>query len=76
MQQALNAKDYSLLSKLAHKAKSSVSIMGMNDLAAELKLLENLSYEGKEPEKYGNIVTRFTNDCLDAIEELHSIKPE
>jgi HPt (histidine-containing phosphotransfer) domain-containing protein len=70
MKQALNEKNYLTLSKLAHKAKSSVSIMGMESLAADLKTFEILSHEGKEPERYQGFVTSFINDCNEAVEEL------
>jgi HPt (histidine-containing phosphotransfer) domain-containing protein len=76
MQKTLIEKDYLVLSKLAHKAKSSVSIMGMTDLANDLRNLEISSHEGKETEKYAGIVDRFINDCNIAIEELKNISPE
>jgi HPt (histidine-containing phosphotransfer) domain-containing protein len=70
MNQSLAEGNWLQLSKHAHKAKSSVAILGMNELAADLKTLEILANDGKETEKYANIVARFTNDCIEAIEEL------
>lgn len=77
MDKALGEKNYSLLGKLSHKAKASVSIMGMNDLAAALKELELKAAESKEIELYPAYVDKFKNDCSIAVEELYShIKTE
>lgn len=70
MQRFLNEKDYVSMGKLAHKAKSSVAIMGMNDLAAKLKTLELLGKEGKDSEKYPDMVSDFVEQCKLAIIEL------
>jgi len=70
MLQSLELKDWVSLSKLAHKAKSSVSIMGMNDLAEKLKYLEHSAFEEKDIDSYQPIVNQFMVDCSDAIEEL------
>lgn len=70
MTKALSEKKYVILSKLAHKAKSSVSIMGMNDLAQDLKRLELLAAESKEIEIYQSIVDKFKADCAIAVSEL------
>jgi HPt (histidine-containing phosphotransfer) domain-containing protein len=67
---ALSNKEWSILSKLAHKAKSSVSIMGMLDLADVLKKLELNAAAGKEIESYKAIVDKFVNDCKIAEKEL------
>jgi HPt (histidine-containing phosphotransfer) domain-containing protein len=71
MRKYLEEKDYLSLGKLAHKSKSSVAIMGMNDLAAELKILELLAKESKEIEKYPSMVDNFIRQCEAAITELH-----
>ena len=65
-----NNKDYTELSKTAHKAKSSVSVVGMNELADNLKTLEMLAKEGKSPEKYKEIIDSFEFNCNSACEEL------
>jgi len=65
-----NNKDYTELSKAAHKAKSSVSIVGMNQLADNLKTLEMLAKEGISPEKYKDIIDSFEFNCNSACEEL------
>jgi HPt (histidine-containing phosphotransfer) domain-containing protein len=43
MHQLADQEKWEELGKLAHKAKASASIMGMSDLAAELKQLEQLT---------------------------------
>jgi len=72
MDKALLDKNYDNLSKLSHKAKASVSIMGMNDLATKLKELEQNAAELKEIETYPAYVDKFKNDCAIAIDELYS----
>jgi HPt (histidine-containing phosphotransfer) domain-containing protein len=74
MDNHLNNKEYELLGKLAHKAKSSVSIMGLNDLAVELKELENLAREGKMPERYPVIISHFKDTTTIALKELEVVK--
>ena len=69
----LEKKEYELLGKLAHKAKSSISIMGMYDLALELKTLENLAREGMQTEKYADIISSFKYQTQLAVEELKEV---
>jgi HPt (histidine-containing phosphotransfer) domain-containing protein len=73
MQKYLDEKNYSLLGKLAHKAKSSVAIMGMNELADDLKTLEIKAKEGKDPETYPGYVEKFIGLTKQAIAELEEI---
>ncbi len=67
-------KDWKSLGLLAHKAKSSVAIMGMDQQAGELKQLEQLTREGLETESYASYIDRFEHTCLRAIDELKSVK--
>jgi HPt (histidine-containing phosphotransfer) domain-containing protein len=69
----LAEKKYHTLGLLAHKAKSSVAIMGMNDLATMLKIFELQAKEGKETEKYGSYIARFRNDTGEALKELDDL---
>ncbi len=73
MKALLDAKSYKLLGLLAHKAKSSVSIMGMNDLALMLKTFELQAREEKETHLYESYVTRFRTETRGAIEELEDL---
>lgn len=51
--------DFNALGALAHKAKSSVAVMGMNSLATDLKTLELSAKSGENPDQYPVIVNRF-----------------
>lgn len=73
IQKYLDDKDYNMLGKLAHKAKSSVAIMGMNELAEDLKSLEINTKDKKETESYPIIVEKFINTTKQAIAELNEI---
>lgn len=73
MQVHLDQKDYLALGKLAHKAKSSISIMGMNDLAADLKTLELLTKDNSETQSYPGFVEKFIKQTKEAIIELKEI---
>ncbi len=62
LQLHFETKNWLKLGKIAHKAKSSVSIMGMDNTAKLLKELELLSCEEKEIERYGLILTEIFKD--------------
>jgi HPt (histidine-containing phosphotransfer) domain-containing protein len=66
----LKNKDYTALGALAHKAKSSVAVMGMNQLAADLKTLEICAKAGTDPESYPTLVDRFLEQVTLTGEEL------
>jgi HPt (histidine-containing phosphotransfer) domain-containing protein len=66
-------KKYTSLGLLAHKAKSSVAIMGMNDLAFMLKTFELQAKEGKEYELYESYINRFKTDTDSAVRELDDL---
>jgi HPt (histidine-containing phosphotransfer) domain-containing protein len=68
-----DAKNFTSLGLLAHKAKSSVAIMGMKDLADMLKTFELQAKEGKQPELYKSYIDRFKNDTSEAIKELDDL---
>ncbi len=67
-------KDWYNLGLVAHKAKSSVAVMGMERQAAALKNLEMLAKEEKDVDKYIDIINIFKEDCQKAIQELEIIK--
>jgi len=66
-------KNYKALSNLAHKAKSSVAIMGMDSLANMLKTFEIQATEGKNSKMYESYIQRFENDTKYALEEIDSL---
>lgn len=63
-------KNYIELARTAHKAKSSVAIMGMYELSEDLKTLELLAKDGMSPEKYREIIDKFDSECKNACTEL------
>jgi HPt (histidine-containing phosphotransfer) domain-containing protein len=64
---------YLELGREAHKAKSSVMIMGMDDLGWDLKALQLATIAGTKVETYGSYVDRFEKECTLAIEELQQV---
>ena len=70
MPQLLQKKEYNDLSKLAHKAKSSVAVMGMNHVADLLKELEILASQEKDVERYEQMVNEFIEQSQLALAEL------
>jgi HPt (histidine-containing phosphotransfer) domain-containing protein len=66
-------KEYELLGRLAHKAKSSISIMGLHELAIDLKNFENLAKAGEEVERYPYFIDKFKAETQEAIEELDEV---
>jgi HPt (histidine-containing phosphotransfer) domain-containing protein len=72
MKSLLKKKDHYNLGLLAHKAKSSVAIMGLEELSIMLKEFEINAKANSEPEKYPVYISRFENDTEDAIIELKS----
>jgi HPt (histidine-containing phosphotransfer) domain-containing protein len=73
MMRRYTEKNYVLLGLLAHKAKSSVAIMGMNDLALMLKTFELQAKEGKQDELYESYITRFKVETDEAVKELEDL---
>jgi HPt (histidine-containing phosphotransfer) domain-containing protein len=69
----LKENNYHSLGNLAHKAKSSVAIMGMDSLANMLKNFELQAREGKNTDKYESYISRFESDTKSALEELDTL---
>jgi HPt (histidine-containing phosphotransfer) domain-containing protein len=62
--------DWQELSKIAHKAKSSVAIMGMRDVTKKLRELEKLAKEEKQVHSYPGYIDYFTEASREAVAEL------
>jgi HPt (histidine-containing phosphotransfer) domain-containing protein len=73
MNELYENKEWVKLGMLAHKAKSSIVIMGMDKLAKELKDFELLAKNGKKTETYRNYIDNFSNQCRMAVDELKEI---
>lgn len=72
MPELLQKKDYDGLSKMAHKAKSSVAVMGMTDVAELLKELEILAHDKREVGRYKPLISSFLEQSELAVSELES----
>ena len=62
--------EYRQLGLLAHKAKSSVAIMGMSELADILKNFELSAKAGQNVEMYESYINKFHDDTKAAVSEL------
>jgi HPt (histidine-containing phosphotransfer) domain-containing protein len=71
MRALLSAGDLNSLGMLAHKAKSSVAIMGMADLASMLKTFELEGKEGKNKENFESYINRYERESNEAVIELY-----
>jgi HPt (histidine-containing phosphotransfer) domain-containing protein len=67
-------KDWLNLGKLAHKAKSAILMVGMKELAEDLKKLEENAKEGININEYQEIIVKFVRDSNLAIEELKNVR--
>ena len=70
MQSALENKDWEKLSEAAHKAKSSIGIVGMNKTKEEMHELEIDTKNNEKEETYVRRVNEFIKICKEAVLEL------
>ena len=75
MPELLLKADYDRLSKMAHKAKSSLAVMGMAEVADMLQKLEILAQKGDEIESYAGMIDLFITKSDEAIHELQQAYP-
>lgn len=73
MQEVINANDWDALRSLAHKAKSTLSIFGMQKLANDMDMWEKLAKRGEQTNTYQDRLDNFHDISLDAIVELNEI---
>jgi len=71
LKNALNNKNWDEVREIAHKAKSSVNIMGLNELSEEMAKLEKLAKNYEQTETYAEIVSHFETVLTEALEELN-----
>jgi len=71
MKDLLSKQKYYELGLLAHKAKGSVTVMGMEEAAKMLKEFELAAKAGEQKEKYGEFITRFEADAAIVIDEMN-----
>lgn len=70
MNQLYQSGDYLALGKEAHKAKSSLQIIGMSELELEMKQFQLKTIAGTDIESYPAYIKKFELDCEAAIQEL------
>jgi hypothetical protein len=58
------------LGLLAHKAKGSVTVMGMEDTAKMLKTFELQAKAGEQKEKYPEYIIDFERDAATVLAEI------
>ena len=73
---ALKSNNTEELADLAHKAKSSVSILGMKAVADEMKKLETDIKNMININSYEKRVYNFLDSCRYAIEEINIIEKQ
>jgi DNA-binding response OmpR family regulator len=70
---AYNDKNWQVLGSVAHRAKSSVSMLGISELADDMKTLEICTKEQKEIDKYPLIISKFEKILNLVLHELDFI---
>lgn len=71
-QSDLNQNAFDKIAKLAHTAKSSVAMMGMEKLAEDVKKLELLSKEGENKVEIEKLIRKFEQEVIKGKEELET----
>ena len=74
LEKALQDKDFKQLSAIAHKTKSSVALMGIESLRADMAELELKAKDGDDIELYRKIVTNFLSVSTDVLTEIETYK--
>ncbi|HOC48961.1 MAG: Hpt domain-containing protein [Bacteroidales bacterium] len=70
MRSLLSQEKYYELGLLAHKAKGSVTVLGMDETAKMLKEFELLAKAGDQKEKYTGFISRFEADTSTVMTEV------
>jgi HPt (histidine-containing phosphotransfer) domain-containing protein len=71
MKQLLGLEKYHELGLLAHKAKGSVTVMGMDETSRMLKDFEMLAKAGEQKERYEGFIKKFEEDTTAVIAEMN-----
>ncbi|MBI4645773.1 MAG: Hpt domain-containing protein [Bacteroidia bacterium] len=75
MDASLNAGDWQALGSVAHKAKASVSLMGMSNLTDVLKTLEMNAKNAEKINELPLYVNKFKETTMLAVKELDELFP-
>lgn len=76
LEELYNKKEWVNLGKTAHKAKSSIIMMGLYDLGKELKWLEENAKEETNIDTFKEIIAKFVCYSNQAIKELKQARKE
>ena len=71
MKNLLGQEKYYDLGLLAHKAKGSVTVLGMDETSKMLKEFELLAKAGEQKERYSEFISRFEADTAKVMEEVN-----
>jgi len=71
--EALAENNFDALSKIAHKSKSSIAIMGLSDLASTLGQFEIEAKDGTASDKYESYIADFEKECYEALEQIETM---
>ena len=66
-------KDNEALSKIAHKAKSTIAIMGLQSLTDLLNKLEQEAANNENTEAYESYIKEFEVSAKDGLQQLEAI---
>ncbi|HUW91701.1 MAG TPA: Hpt domain-containing protein [Bacteroidales bacterium] len=70
MKQLNEKKQFLELGLLAHKAKGSVTVMGMEETSKMLKAFELKAKAGLSPDDYPDFISRFEADTILVMKEI------
>jgi len=73
MRTCLHEKDYKGLAAIAHKAKSSISIIGLVELINDLNIFEKDVNEVANQGTYEKFINNFESTCNSAISQLENM---
>jgi HPt (histidine-containing phosphotransfer) domain-containing protein len=73
MKKCLETENWSVLSRIAHKAKTAVAIMGMPKLTDDMRTLELSAKEAKNTDSYADYVGKFIEESNIAVIELKEV---
>jgi HPt (histidine-containing phosphotransfer) domain-containing protein len=72
MKKYLENKEFFLLAREAHTAKSSVLLFGLHELSAKLKEFQLLAAKAENPETYPDYIREFEENCQQVIGYLRT----
>jgi len=76
MKSAIKNDDSKALAAVAHKAKSSVAVIGITELAEFFKKLEIIALNNERKNEYSEFLNYFETVSNEAIKELNKISLE